>query len=219
MLNIARMSRVLTIAALITLSCHLSSTISSNGPLVALSRRVRRQVAITDTTDVWVARGDEAIELRVHTVFLATDATWVYTDMHMPVMEEILKGFLEIPIETLKRTLVAYEMRELESKDQYRKWFYTQVASVLAPHITTQHNILTCTGSISKAEISRAPMGRWSSVAIGTRVCRSIWYTVASQMVVSLAISHQNLTRIEPREMRLLRQPIGLHTCVIDAFL
>jgi hypothetical protein len=160
MLNIARMSRVLTIAALITLSCHLSFSISSNGPLVALSRRVRRQVAITDTTDVWVARGDEAIELRVHTVFLATDATWVYTDMHMPVMEEILKGFLEIPIETLKRTLVAYEMQELESKDQYRKWFYTQVASVLAPHITTQHNILTCTGSISKAEIFACTHGQ-----------------------------------------------------------
>ena len=130
----ARTMYVLRTAALIlllTFSYGSSLTLSTNESLATLmSQRIRRQIATppAPNTKIVYTWHDESTALRVHTVYLAAEATWVHAHhIATPAMVGHLESFLAVPMETLKHTLVAHEMRQLESQNQYRKWFYTQV--------------------------------------------------------------------------------------------
>jgi hypothetical protein len=137
--NMARPSLMLTAAVLTTLGCSPSRALSSTTPHTH-TQRVRRQVAITppaSDSNIVYTWHDESTSFKVHTVYLAAEATHVHTHYTAtPTAVEHLDSFLAVPIQTLKHTLVAHEMRQLESPDQYRKWFYTQVAQAhaCAPH-------------------------------------------------------------------------------------
>jgi hypothetical protein len=128
----ARPSLMLTAAALTALGCGPSRALSSTAPHAHTSQRVRRQVAITppaSDSNIVYTWHDESALLKVHTVYLTAEATHVHTHYTAtPPVVEHRDSFLAGPIQTLKHTLVAHEMRQLESPDQYRKWFYTQVA-------------------------------------------------------------------------------------------
>ena len=122
--------RTTALLILLTFSCGPSLTLSSNGSLATLSQRIRRQIATppAPNTKIVYTWHDESTALRVHTVYLAAEATWVHAHhIATPAMVEHLESFLAVPMEALKHTLVAHEMRQLESQNQYRKWFYTQV--------------------------------------------------------------------------------------------